>query len=140
MRYEIARSVIKGNGLLTVFIHGVQNKDKATSTKGADPLAQMGLYRTDRGIYLAEWKDGKWVAYADYTLAIPEGDLWFTAPKTNSVVQLSNHCLSYDFIGQMAGKILADGLKLLREWLADERELKHEITLPAYPAGCGPWA
>lgn len=71
----------QGNGLLTVFIHGVQNKDKATSTKGADPLAQMGLYRTDRGIYLAEWKDGKWVAYADYTLAIPEGDLWFTAPK-----------------------------------------------------------
>lgn len=104
MRYEIARSVIKGNGLLTVFIHGVQNKDKATSTKGADPLAQMGLYRTDRGIYLAEWKDGKWVAYADYTLAIPEGDLWFTAPKTNSVVQLSNHCLSYDFIGRWQEK------------------------------------
>ena len=110
VRYEIARSVIKGNGLLTVFIHGVQNKDKATSTKGADPLAQMGLYRTDRGIYLAEWKDGKWVAYADYTLAIPEGDLWFTAPKTNSVVQLSNHCLSYDFIGQ-------DGRKNIGGWI-----------------------
>lgn len=110
VRYEIARSVIKGNGLLTVFIHGVQNKDKAISTKGADPLAQMGLYRTDRGIYLAEWKDGKWVAYADYTLAIPEGDLWFPAPKTNSVVQLSTHCLSYDFTGQ-------DGRKNIGGWI-----------------------
>lgn len=110
VRYEIARSVIKGNGLLTVFIHGVQNKEKATSTKGADPLAQMGLYRTDRGIYLAEWKDGKWIAYADYTLAIPESDLWFTAPKTNSVVQLSTHCLSYDFTGQ-------DGRADIGEWI-----------------------
>ena len=76
----------------------------------ADPLAQMGLYRTDRGIYLAEWKSGKWVAYADYTLAIPEGDLWFTAPKTNSVVQLSTHCLSYDFTGQ-------DGRKNIGGWI-----------------------
>ena len=100
VRYEIARSIIKGNGLLTVYIHGVQNKDKETSTKGADPMAQMGLYKTDRGIYLAEWKGGKWVAYADYTLAIPEGDLWFDAPKTSTVVQLSTHCMSYDFSGQ----------------------------------------
>lgn len=50
------------------------------------------------------------MAYADYTLAIPEGDLWFTAPKTNSVVQLSNHCLSYDFIGQ-------DGRKNIGGWI-----------------------
>lgn len=100
VRYEIARSVIKGNGLLTVYIHGIQNNEKAVSTKGADPLAQLGLYRTDRGIFLAEWKDGKWVAYADYTLAIPESDLWFAAPTSNSVVQLSTHCLSYDFTGQ----------------------------------------
>ncbi|MFY3147956.1 TIR domain-containing protein [Achromobacter xylosoxidans] len=97
VRYEIARSVIKGNGLLTVYIHGVQNADKETSTKGANPLAQMGLYRTDRGIYLAEWKDQKWVSYADYTVAIPESDLWFTPPKSKSVVQLSTYCLSYDF-------------------------------------------
>lgn len=110
VRYEIARSVIKGNGLLTVYIHGVQNKGKETSTKGADPLAQMGLYRTDHGIYLAEWKDGKWAAYADYTLAIPEGDLWFTAPETNNVVQLSTHCMSYDFIDQ-------DGRKNIGGWI-----------------------
>jgi hypothetical protein len=53
VRYEIARSIIKGNGLLTVYIHGVQNAAKQTSAKGADPLAQMGLYKTERGIFLA---------------------------------------------------------------------------------------
>ena len=42
VRYEIARSVMKGNGLLTIYIHGVKNKDKETARKGADPLAQMG--------------------------------------------------------------------------------------------------
>ena len=116
VRFEIARSVIKGNGLLTVHIDGVQNKEKEISTKGADPLAQMGLYRTDRGIYLAEWKGGKWVSYADYTLAIPESELWFTAPKTASVVQLSTHCLSYDFTGQ-------DGRKNIGGWIETAAEL-----------------
>lgn len=100
VRYEIARSLIKGNGLLTVHIQGVQNSNNETSNKGADPLAQMGLYKTDRGIFLAEWKDGKWVAYADYTLAIPVKDLWFAPPTTTSVAQLSTHCMAYDFTAQ----------------------------------------
>lgn len=100
VRYEIARSLIKGNGLLTVYIHGVKDKDGKVAAKGADPLAQLGVYRTEKGIYLAEWKGGKWIKYDDYTLAIPESDLWFTAPGDNNVVQLSNHCLSYDFTAQ----------------------------------------
>lgn len=103
VRYEIARSVVKGNGLLTVFIHGVRNDKQELCEKGADPLAQMGLYRTDRGIFLAEWSGGKWVAYNDYKLAIPEGDLWFTSPSSTTVVQLSSHCLAYDF-GAQSGR------------------------------------
>ena len=110
VRYEIARSLLKGNGLLTVFIHGVQNKDKQTSAEGANPLAQMGVYRKDGGVYIAEWKSGKWVAYADYTLAIPESDLWFEAPKNANVVQLSTHCMSYDFTKQ-------DGRRNIGGWI-----------------------
>ncbi len=66
VRYEAARSVLKGNGLLTVYIHGVQNKDKEVAVKGPNPLAQMGVYKTNNGIFLAEWKDDKWVKYDDY--------------------------------------------------------------------------
>jgi len=110
VRYEIARSVVKGNGLLTVYIHGVKDKIGNVATKGADPLAQMGVYRTNSGIFLAEWKGQKWVKYEDYTLAIPEDDLWFAAPKSTSVVQLSSHCLSYDFVGQ-------DGRKNIGGWI-----------------------
>ena len=110
VRYEIARSVVKGNGLLTVYIHGVKNDDEQVATQGFDPLAQIGVYKTDTGIFLAEWKDGKWVKYDDYTLAIPEGDLWFAAPKDNNVVQLSTHCMSYDFTAQ-------DGRKNIGGWI-----------------------
>jgi antiphage defense system Thoeris ThsB-like protein len=100
VRYEIARSVLKGNGLLAVYIHGVKNTEGLVAPKGADPLANMGVYKTDSGIFLAEWKDGQWAKYGDYTLAIPEKDLWFDAPKSTNVVQLCTHCLSYDFTEQ----------------------------------------
>ena len=98
VRYEIARSVVRGNGLLTVDIHAIGNRQGETSARGADPLAQMGVYRTDSGILLAEWKGGEWVRYEDYKLFIPEKDLWFPAPTTKSVTQLSSHCSRYDFV------------------------------------------
>ncbi|WP_445147299.1 TIR domain-containing protein [Dyella sp. Tek66A03] len=106
VRYEIVRSILKGNGLLTVDIHNVKNTQGHASAKGADPLAQIGLYRSNGELYFAEWKDGKWVKYSDYTLAAPEGDLWFT-PAANGVDQLSNHCLRYDFIAQNGRSNLA---------------------------------
>jgi hypothetical protein len=110
VRYEIARSILKKNGLLTVYIHRVRDRSGAVTAKGADPLAQMGVYKTSTGIFFAQWRGGKWVKYDDYTLAIPEGDLWFTAPTTTAVVQLSTHCMSYDFIEQ-------DGRKNIGGWI-----------------------
>ena len=98
VRYEIARSVIKGNGLLTVHIHKIENQQKETATKGADPLSNMGLYKANGKILLAEWKQDKWMQYADYTRSIPEQDLWFSPPTSTSVVRLSRYCRSYDFI------------------------------------------
>lgn len=100
VRYEIVRAILKGNGLLTVDIHGVKNKDGQIAVKGADPLALLGLYKTDKGIFFAEWKGDKWVAYADYVTAIPAKDLWFAPPTTGVPVQLSTHCMRYDFAAQ----------------------------------------
>lgn len=110
VRYEIARSVLKGNGILTVHIHGLKDKDQAYGTKGPNPLDAMGLYKVTSGIFFAEWKNGKWQKYEDYTLAIPPDDLWFKAPTTDTVVALSTHCLTYDFTGQ-------DGRKNIGGWI-----------------------
>lgn len=98
VRYEIARSLLKSNGLLTVHIHGVKDMNNGTCKKGADPLAALGLYRTEQGIYFAEWSGGKWIRYLDYSRPVPEADLWFPAPPNKNVVALSNHCSAHDFI------------------------------------------
>lgn len=100
VRYEIARSILKGNGILTVDIHGVQDSNKNVSQKGADPLSAIGLYRADTKLYFAEWRDGKWVKYADYSAPINEGDLWFDAPATKTVEALNKHCMRYDYTAQ----------------------------------------
>lgn len=100
VRYEIVRSIVKGNGLLSVDIHGIKNKDGFTTNKGIDPLTRVGLYKTDSGIYFAEVKDGKWIRYDDYTQSISASDLWFDPPTSSTVVPLSKHCLRYDFVNQ----------------------------------------
>ena len=100
VRYEIVRSVLKGNGLLTVDIHGVKNNAQMNGVRGADPLAEVGVYRSNDKIFFAELKGGKWVKYSDYTLAIPTSDLWFDAPISDTVVPISRHCMRYDFVVQ----------------------------------------
>jgi len=107
VRYEIVRSVLKGNGLLAVDIHNVKDANGLVATKGANPLDQIGLYRVSGSIYFAEWSGNQWVAYGDYTSAIPEKSLWFAAPVTNTVAQLSTHCLRYDFVAQNGRENLA---------------------------------
>jgi hypothetical protein len=100
VRYEIARSVVKGNGLLTVFIHSVRNRDGEATAKGPDPLASMGVYKTNGQIFLCEKIGGAWRKYDDYQLAITPSLLWFPPPTSNSVTILSSHCSAYDFIQQ----------------------------------------
>ncbi|MEC9039441.1 MAG: TIR domain-containing protein [Pseudomonadota bacterium] len=111
VRYEIVRSVLKGNGLLTVDIHGVKNNAKELGVKGKNPLAEVGVYLSNGKIYFAELKDGKWVKYSDYTLAIPASDLWFEAPTSNTVVKLSKYCIRYDFAAQNGGENIADWIE-----------------------------
>ncbi len=110
VRYEIVRSVVRGNGLLTVFIHGVENQERQTAAQGPNPLAQVGVYNANGKIYFAEWKAGKWIKYEDYTLSVPETDLWFSAPTSTDVIQLSRYCGSYDFT-------LANGREKIGDWI-----------------------
>ena len=79
--------------------------------KGKNPLAEVGVYLSNGKIYFAELKDGKWVKYSDYTLAIPASDLWFEAPTSNTVVKLSKYCIRYDFAAQNGGENIADWIE-----------------------------
>lgn len=118
VRYEIAQSVLKGNGLVTVDIHRIANQDGATSEQGPDPLSHMGVYRTATGIYLAEWSMTRkeWIKYEDYSLPVDESVLWFPAPKANAVVRLSDYCNRYDFVQD-------NGRVNIGEWIEEAANL-----------------
>lgn len=112
VRYEIARSVVKGNGLLAVGVHHLRNQQGVASTEGANPLSAMGLYRIDDGrILFAEWLDGKWVRYRDYTSAVTLPPTW-RKPDNADVVQLTNYARVYCYTQD-------DGRQNFSSWVSE---------------------
>ncbi len=99
VRYEIARSIVKGNGLITVHIHRLEDRQGVASYAGPNPLDYMGVYRTNDGrILVAEVSpQGQWVAYGDYTQAVELPAQW-PAPRNTHVVPLSRYARCYDYV------------------------------------------
>jgi hypothetical protein len=100
VRYEIARSVVKGNGLLVVKIHNLKDQYGSSAAVGHNPLSFMGTYRVDDGrIFLAEFKDGEWKRYLDYTKPVTLPANW-EKPVSINVLPLSiyanEYCYSFD--------------------------------------------
>lgn len=54
--YEINRSWDKGNGLIGVYIHNIEDKNGNTDAKGTDPFAKLGY----KGIKTYEWVNDNW--------------------------------------------------------------------------------
>lgn len=99
VRYEIARSIVKGNGLLVVRIHNMKNQAGYTAQAGLNPLDCMGTYKLDDGrILLAEKNNGKWVRYSDYTQAVTLPGQW-RQPTTAAVLPLSTYARDYCYVG-----------------------------------------
>lgn len=65
VRYEIARSVLRRNGLMTVYVHGLECPNAGFGNLGHNPLDFMGIYeKPTGGSYLCEkGDDGQWYAY-----------------------------------------------------------------------------
>ena len=94
VRYEMARSVIKGNGLLGVRIHLMGDRSGYTSPPGPNPLEYMGVYLVNGVVKLAEHSNGRWVQYADYTQAVDLPATW-RKPHNNNVIRLSQYAGMY---------------------------------------------
>lgn len=98
VRYEIARSVIKGNGLLTVHINLIGDRLGYVTGRGPNPLDYMGVYREYDGFfYLAEMENGEWKEYPDYTLSVTLPSSW-AAPTARRVVPLSSYAAEYCYL------------------------------------------
>jgi hypothetical protein len=102
VRYEIARAVIDGRGLLTVHINGINHhQTRATSARGSNPLASLAVGKVQTNAqapryYLFERKavlklgqyQWEWHRYEDYTDPV-DLSLWLVDPAPGYVTPLS---------------------------------------------------
>lgn len=68
VRYEIVRSMWKGNKLIGVHINGIKGKDGKSKVNGYSPFDYLGIQYNEEGTHLQpyEWKNGNWIKYSDH--------------------------------------------------------------------------
>jgi hypothetical protein len=112
VKYEIARAVIDGRGLLTVHINSINHhQTKGPHPLGLNPLAHMGVAklqpnkRLPSQYFLYEMKlvpDSygglveQWTRYGDYTLPVKK-PAWLDDPPVDHVVPLSSNAAECDY-------------------------------------------
>lgn len=95
VRYEIARSLARGNGLLTVFINGCQCPNEGFAPRGQDPLSAIAL-GWDHHIY--EARQGQWQRYDKIAERLTAWPIWLTKPAPGHVMPLNTGASAYDWI------------------------------------------
>ncbi len=112
VRYEIARAIIDGRGLLTVHLNNINHhQTKGPHPRGQNPLAFMGIAKLQRDArlppryFLYEKRlvqNGcgqlieEWNTYDDYTDPVKKPG-WLTDPSLNHVMALSANAAEYDY-------------------------------------------
>ncbi|HGA1024629.1 TPA: Thoeris anti-phage system ThsA activator ThsB [Bacillus cereus] len=67
VRYEIMKSIEKGNKIIGIHINAFKDKYGNIKSKGPNPFDYLGYQYSQDGkqLYLYEWTGGKWVEYKD---------------------------------------------------------------------------
>lgn len=67
VRYEIIKSLQRGNLLLGIHINSIRGKDELTKPNGPNPFEYLGyrFSQDGRSVELWEWKGSAWVTYGD---------------------------------------------------------------------------
>jgi hypothetical protein len=113
VKYEIARAIIDGRGLLGVHLNSIRHHQTLTPhTRGHNPFEFMAVGKVQQGIlstpkyYLYEkvaMPNGiagykfEWVPYGDYTISVPLPQ-WLADPQPGYVTPLSHNTIVYDYI------------------------------------------
>jgi hypothetical protein len=122
VKYEIARSVIDGRGLLTVHVNGLNHHQRRLpDALGQNPLHLLGIYRSSTGqFYLYEKKyvllntltkqgEWGWRIYDDYTqpVFLPK---YLRSPDAGYVMPLATGTGEYNYVTH-------DGHKNIGSWI-----------------------
>ena len=97
VRYEIMKSVEKGNLVLGIHINNIKGRDGYRKLKGPNPLDHLGLLVSADGLHgtPTEWNGERWVVYSDVT-SFPISEQPFSRRGGNW--QLSTWFSTYDWI------------------------------------------
>jgi hypothetical protein len=111
VRYEIIKSLDKGNGLLGVYIHSLKNSMGENCSKGKNPFEYLAVTISADGksASVKEWRNEKWLVFDDY----PTITARFDEQYAGKFFQLSKIGISmYDWT-------VDDGYKNFNKWIED---------------------
>lgn len=109
VRYEMMKSVERGNMLLGIHINSIIGKDQKTKPLGPNPYDYLGLQISDNGKTgkPTEWDGQKWVFYSDLN---PFDINEQPTPKRGKHFQLSHWFRTYDWVKN-------DGYNSFSDWI-----------------------
>jgi MTH538 TIR-like domain (DUF1863) len=96
VRFEIARSLFKGNGLLTVYIDGCECPKSGFGRRGPNPLSYLALGWNLRIYELAD--QGQWILYDKINQRLDKWPGWLARPERGHVMPLDSGTRAYDWI------------------------------------------
>lgn len=103
VRYEIARSVTDGRGLLSIHINSIKHHQPPYQphTRGFNPCVCLGIYKANGSYFLAEqnYKNGTWTweKYNDYVSSVNIPKYMKSPPTSTDVITFSSCTLEYDW-------------------------------------------
>jgi len=105
VRYEAARAVIDGRGLLAIHINGIRHhRELIPHGPGANPLAHMAIGKVQQNAlaaptyYLFELTQNGWERYRDYTSPVKLPP-YIRDPLPGYVTPLTHGTAEWDYIG-----------------------------------------
>ncbi|CAN5501816.1 hypothetical protein BH09SUM1_BH09SUM1_01160 [soil metagenome] len=112
VRYEIFKSLQKGNKLIGIYIHKIKDKDGKTATKGPNPFEHLALKVSDDGPKVTPCtlgSDGKWYTF---DLVDPwKPDEALPVSDRGKIIKLSRWADTHDWVDD-------DGYKNFGNWIA----------------------
>jgi Thoeris protein ThsB, TIR-like domain len=97
VRYEIFKSIQRGNRVLGIHINCIRGKDQKTKPLGPDPFNNLALQFNDSGtrVQPIEWKGEQWQYYADLDEYLLEQR---PHPKRGQCLRLTHWYSVYDWV------------------------------------------
>lgn len=96
VRYEIARSLARSNGLLTVYLDGCQCPNEGFAPPGPNPLSFIALGWNLRIYEQDPW--GNWILYSKIRERLPAWPKWLPRASQGRVMPLSEGAPAFDWI------------------------------------------